>query len=136
MRPGAIFVGAAVLMALAGCGGGASQPDVCANAGALRNTTFVFVHAPRSGESVSSGFHVSLLEHLRGECDLAPPRQGRALLASGFTQGGGSEPGPFRFTVAYSVGARQIGQLDVDEPTVTEEGFPAVRNIVPLVLER
>jgi len=130
-----IVVAATVL--LAGCGGGAHKAGVCANAdGALDRAAFVFVEAPRSGERVSSGFRVtgcsSTLEatvswRLRG--------RGGQVLASGFTQGGSSEAGPFQFTVTYSIGGRQIGQLEVYEPTVTTEGFPPVRNVVPLVLE-
>ena len=132
-----IWIAAAVMAALAGCGGGSPEDGVCANAdGALGNTAFVFVETPRSGERVSSGFRVtgcsstfeaSLNWRLRA-------RDGHPL-ASGFTQGGSLEPGPFHFTVTYSIGARQIGQLEVYEPTVTTEGFPAVKNVIPLVLE-
>ncbi len=122
--------------ALTGCGGAGGE-NVCKNSdGALSNAAFVFVQSPRSGERVSSGFRVtgcsSTFEatvdwRLRG-------RDGHAL-ASGFTQGGSREPGPFQFNVTYSIAARQIGQLEVFEPSVTKEGFPRVRNVLPLVLE-
>jgi hypothetical protein len=137
MRRLAAGIAVAAAMALAGCGGGGHDADVCANAdGALDNAAFVFIQAPRSGERVKSGFSVtgcsSTFEanvswRLRG-------REGKAL-ASGFTQGGGTEPGPFQFTVTYTSAARQIGQLEVYEPSATTEGFPPVRNVVPLVLE-
>jgi hypothetical protein len=59
-----------------------------------------------------------------------------ATLASGSTQGGSIQAERFHFDVVYSLPLRQVGQLEVDEPTVTqEEGFPPVRNVVPLVLQ-
>ena len=136
-RLAATGIAVAVTAALAGCGGSDHNADVCANRdGALSNAAFVFVQTPRSGERVSSGFSV------RGcsstfEANVAWRLRARDghILASGFTQGGSREPGPFRFTVTFSIGARQIGRLDVDEPTVTTEGFPPVKNVVPLVLE-
>lgn len=131
-----IAVAAAAAAAAAGCGGGRTA-GVCANAdGALTSTAFVFVQSPRSGERVSSGFRVAgcsstfeanVVWRLRG-------RDGR-VLARGSTQGGGIDPGPFSFTVAYSIAARQVGLLEVVEPTVTTEGFPPVRNVLPVVLE-
>ena len=99
-------------------------------------TAFVLVQAPASGDRVSNGFPVtgcsstfetSVNWRLRG-------RDGH-VLASGFTQGGSREAGPFRFTVTYSVRARQVGELEVYAPTVTTEGFPPVKNVIPLVLE-
>lgn len=122
---------------LAGCGGADKKADVCANPdGALSDAAFVFVQSPSSGERVSSGFRVtgcsSTFEatvnwRLRG-------RDGH-VLASGFTQGGSIEPGPFRFAVTYSIGPRQIGRLEVYEQAVTTEGFPPPQDTVPLVLE-
>jgi hypothetical protein len=57
-------------------------------------------------------------------------------LASGNTQGGTlDQPGPFTFSVEYTLDARQVGHLEVFEPPVTEEGFPPPKEIVPLVLE-
>ena len=55
------------------------------------------------------------------------------MLARGVTQGGSLEPSSFEFTVEYPVAARQIGELDVYEPRVTEEGFPPSKDVVPLV---
>ncbi len=122
--------------ALAACGGGKAEADVCANKdGALGRSAFVFVQSPASGKQVTNGFRVSGCSNtfeatvnwrLQG-------RDGRAL-ASGFAQGGSGQPGPFSFTVSYSVGVRQIGQLEIYEPSVTTEGFPTVKNIVPVVL--
>jgi hypothetical protein len=134
----AILTGVAVAAALTGCGGASqSEGAVCANGdGGLDNKAFVFVEGPRSGERVLSGFHVtgcsSTFEanvnwRLRA-------RDGR-VLSKGFTQGGSQEPGSFAFTVSYPIGERQIGHLEVYEPKVTTEGFPAVKNVVPLVLE-
>jgi Immunoglobulin-like domain of bacterial spore germination len=123
----------------AGCGGDGhhSASSVCGNGdGALDNSAFVFVQSPRSGERVlsdfrvtgcSSTFEASLNWRLRG-------RNGR-ILASGLTQGGSLSPGPFGFNVRYPLGDRQVGQLEVYEPRVTDEGFPPVRNVLALVLE-
>jgi hypothetical protein len=124
---------------LAGCAGGSDEADVCANDnGALSRSPFVFVQVPRSGERVSSGFRVSgcsstfeanVTWHLRG-------RDGREL-ARGFTttKAGSLRPGPYRFSVAYSIRASQIGMLEVGSPSAsTGEGFPTVRDVVPLVL--
>ena len=124
---------------LAGCGGGGhhSTSSVCTNGdGALDKAAFVFVQSPRSGERVfsdfrvtgcSSTFEANLNWRLRG-------RNGR-ILASGLTQGGSLSPGPFAFRVRYPLGERQVGQLEVYEPQMTDEGFPSVENVLPLVLE-
>lgn len=123
-------------LALVGCAGGSHNTDACVRAEGAHGAAFVFVQAPASGERVANGFAVTGCSNtfeatvnwrLRG-------RDGH-VLASGFTQGGSREPGPFRFTVTYSVGARQIGMLEVYAPTVTTEGFPPTKNVVPLVLE-
>lgn len=137
LRRGAISAVSVALIFLTACGGNEDEVDVCANAdGALSGARFIFVVAPRSGERVSSGFGVrgcsSTFEatvnwRLRG-------RDG-ATLASGVTQGGSIEPSSFEFSVDYSMGARQIGELEVFEPRVTEEGFPPSKDVVPLVLE-
>jgi hypothetical protein len=137
-RLSAILASVAAATALTGCGGGGqSGSAVCANGdGGLDNKAFVFVEGPRSGERVLSGFRVtgcsSTFEanvnwRLRA-------RDGR-VLSKGFTQGGSQEPGSFAFTVSYPIGERQIGHLEVYEPKVTTEGFPAVKNVVPIVLE-
>jgi hypothetical protein len=137
-RLSAILASVAAATALTGCGGGSqSESAVCANGdGGLDNKAFVFVEGPRSGERVLSGFRVtgcsSTFEanvnwRLRA-------RDGR-VLSKGFTQGGSQEPGSFAFTVSYPIGERQIGHLEVYEPKVTTEGFPAVKNVVPIVLE-
>ena len=122
---------------LAGCGGGKAQADVCANKdGALDRSAFVFVQSPASGKRVANGFRVSGCSNTF-EATVNWRLQGRdgRELASGFAQGGSRESRPFSFTVRYSIGARQIGQLEIYEPSVTTEGFPTVKNIVPLVLE-
>jgi hypothetical protein len=124
----------------AGCGGdgvGRGQSaDACSNAdGALSNKPFVFVQTPSSGDRVTSGFSVTgCSSTFEGNVSWRLLARDGHTLASGFTQGGSLEPESFVFTVTYSIGARQIGQLEVYEPRVTTEGFPAVRNVVPLVL--
>jgi hypothetical protein len=126
---------AAVAATLAGCGGRRGA-DVCSNGdGALTRTAFVFVWSPRSGERVSSGFRVSGCSSTF-EANVTWRLRARDghVLASGFTEGGSLEPSTFHFIVTYTIAARQIGQLEVDEPAVTTEGFPPVRNVVPLVL--
>ena len=77
----------------------------------------------------SSTFEANVAWHLRG-------RDGRQL-ASGFitTTAGSLRPGPYRFTVGYSIRTSQIGTLEVGSPSAsTTEGFPTARDIVPLVL--
>ena len=128
----AIAVAAAVL---GGCGGN-DDADVCANDdGALTGTAFVIVKSPHAGERVSSGFRVSGCSQTF-EANVVWRLRARdgSTLVSGFTQGGGTAPGPFEFTVTYSIPARQIGRLEVDEPSITSEGPPPMRNIIPLVL--
>jgi hypothetical protein len=137
-RVAAILTGAAVAAALAGCGGGGrSESAVCANGdGALDKTAFVFVDAPRSWERVLNGFHVSgCSSTFEANVNWRLRARNGHVLASGFTRGGSQEPGPFAFTVDYPIGARQVGHLEVFEPQVTTEGFPPVKNVVPLVLE-
>jgi hypothetical protein len=133
--PTGIAVAVAVL---AGCGEGGGESDVCADGDhALSKTAFVFVQTPRSGERVSSGFRVTGCSRtFEGNVIWRLRARNGSALASGSTQGGAVQPGPFHFDVAYSVPARQVGLLEVDEPVVTqEEGFPPVRNVVPLVLQ-
>jgi hypothetical protein len=134
-RAAAVCGGAALAAALAGCGGG--KPEGCSNGdGALTRAAFVFVESPAAGDRVSSGFRVqgcsSTFEATVTWRLLA--RDG-SRLAGGTLEGGGLEPAPFAFAVAYSLRARQIGQLEVSAPAVTHEGFPPVRNVVPLVLQ-
>ena len=141
------------VVTLTACGGGkeqeqqtapppATEPpqraDVCSNEdGVLGGSAFVFVTSPRSGERVASGFRVTGCSNTF-EATVAwrlRARDGREL-ASGFTQGGTlDEPGPFTFTVEYSVGGSQVGHLEVFMPPVTEEGFPPPKDVVPLVLQ-
>ncbi len=138
-RLATILTSVAAAVALAGCGGGGGRNEsaVCANGdGGLDNKAFVFVEGPRSGERVLSGFRVTGCSSTF-EANVSwrlRARDGR-VLASGYTQGGSLKPGPFEFAVSYPIGARQVGQLEVYVPKVTAEGFPPVKNVVPLVLE-
>lgn len=137
-RPAVACAAATVVAALAGCGGGSrSESAVCANGdGTLDNKTFVFVEGPRSGERVLSGFRVTgCSSTFEANVNWRLRARDGHVLAKGFTQGGAQEPGAFAFTVEYPLAVRQIGQLEVYEPLVTTEGFPAVKNIVPLVLD-
>ena len=138
-RLAAISAGLAAAAALAGCGGGrgGGESAVCANGeGALDRTAFVFVEAPRSGERVLNGFRVSgCSSTFESNVNWRLRARDGHVLATGFTQGGSNEPGPFAFTVDYPIGARQVVHLEVYEPRVTTEGFPPVKNVIPLVLE-
>lgn len=120
------------MLALSGCGSD-ERRDVCAAAEA--GSAFVFVESPVSGEHVDSGFQVSGCSNtFEGTVNWRlRDRTGREL-ANGFAQGGSREPGAFSFSVQYDVDLPQIGQLEVYEPRVTTEGFPPVRNVVPVVL--
>jgi hypothetical protein len=125
----------AAVLGLSACGG--DPVAACSNEdGALRNAAFVFVESPASGERVGSGFQVrgcsTTFEAALGWRLFG--RDGREL-AHGVALGGSIEPGPFSFTVGYSVAKREIGSLEVYEPPVTDEGFPPPRDVVPLVLE-
>ena len=134
----AILTGVVAAAALTWCGGaGQSESAVCANGdGGLDNKAFVFVDGPRSGERVLSGFRVTgCSSTFEANVNWRLRARDGHVLSKGFTQGGSQEPGSFAFTVDYPIGARQIGQLEVFEPQVTEEGFPAAKNLVPLVLE-
>lgn len=141
-RKVALAVAVAVL-ALAGCGGGngggaGESSDVCENAdGALSDASFIFVTTPRSGERVSSGFTVEGCSRtFESNVPWRLLDESGAELDSGAASGGGVDgPGPFSFTVAYSIPERQIGTLEVNEEEVTEEGTrEPVQNVIPLVL--
>jgi hypothetical protein len=137
-RLAAILSGAAAAAVLAGCGGGSQgESAVCANGdGGLDNKAFVFVEGPRSGERILSGFRVTgCSSTFEANVNWRLRARDGHVLSKGFTQGGSQEPGSFAFTVRYPIGERQIGHLEVYEPKVTTEGFPAVKNVVPLVLE-
>jgi hypothetical protein len=123
----------ALAFALSGCG--SDERNVCA--GADTSSAFVFVESPASGDRVERGFRVSGCSNtFEGTVNWRlRDRDGREL-ANGFAQGGSREPGAFSFSVDYDVDARQVGQLEVYEPRVTSEGFPPVRNVIPVVLKR
>jgi hypothetical protein len=133
-----LLAGASLTMAAAGCGGSArSDSAVCSNSdGALDRAAFVFVDAPRSGERVLDGFHVTGCSSTF-EATVSWRLRGKDghVLASGSAQGGGLTAGKFEFAVRYPSGSRQVGHLEVSAPRVTKEGFPPVKNVVPLVLE-
>ncbi len=121
-----------VAAAAAGGCGGKSGSSACASPG---KAAFVFVETPRSGDRVSSGFTVKgCSSTFEGNVIwILRSRTGR-VLARGHTQGGSQAPGSFEFTVSYTVAVQQIGQLEVDEPRVTSEGYPPTRNVLPVLL--
>lgn len=120
-------------LALSGCGSG-DERDVCAAASS--NSAFVFVESPVSGGKVASGFRVTGCSNtFEGTINWRLHDRTGHQLASGYAQGGSREPEPFSFAVDYHVDSRQIGQLEVYEPRVTREGFPPVRNLIPVLLE-
>ena len=117
------------------CGG--QQPDVCSNSdGALTDKSFIFVSTPTSGMRVQSGFTV---EGCSRTFEANVPwrlidRDGNQL-ASGATIGEGVDGfGPFSFAVSFSVASQQVGHLEVLEEDPSDgEGFPPIRNVIPLV---
>lgn len=114
------------------------QPDVCSNADGALEASFIFVTQPRSGQRVSSGFTVrGCSRTFESNVPWRLLDASGAQLAAGSTTGGGVDgPGPFSFTVAYSVPERQIGHLEVneDDPSGGEGPREPVRNVIPLVL--
>jgi hypothetical protein len=118
------------------CGG--QQADVCNNSdGALTDKSFIIVSTPTSGMRVQSGFTAKGCSRTF-ESNVPwrlVDRDGNQL-ATGATTGGGVDGfGPFSFTVSFNVVTQQIGHLEVIEDDPSDgEGFPPVRNVIPLVL--
>lgn len=125
-------------LALGGCGG-TDAADNCANEdGALSDTSFVITTSPRAGDRVASGFAVKGCSRtFESTVNWRLLGRNGAELASGHTQGGGVDgPGPFSFTVTYSLPAQEVGHLEVFEEDVSDgEGFPPGRTVLPLVLK-
>jgi immunoglobulin-like protein involved in spore germination len=120
------------VLALSGCSSEDGR-DVCS--GVDSTTAFVFVETPVSGRHVKSGFSVTGCSNtFEGTVNWRLRDKTGRELANGFAQGGSREPGAFSFAVKFDVAARQVGQLAVYEPKVTTEGFPPVRNVIPVVL--
>ena len=137
MSPRRLAVPAFAVVALAGCGGGGGKNDACSDKdGALTNAAFVFVGSPTSGERVSSGFEVSgCSSTFEGTVVWRLSAKDGHTLANGSAQGGSQSAGSFSFMVDYSTSAPEVGLLTVSSPLVTSEGFPPVRNVIPLVLD-
>lgn len=118
---------------------GGPVADNCANEdGALSEAAFVIATNPPAGERVHSGFAVSGCSRtFESNVQWRLIARDGTELASGFTQGGGVDgPGPFSFTVTYSVDERNLGHLEVFEEDVSGgEGFPPGRTVLPLVLK-
>jgi hypothetical protein len=118
------------------CGG--QQADVCDDSdGALTDKSFIIVSTPTSGTRVRSGFTA---EGCSRTFESNVPwrlvdRDGNELAAGATTGGGVDGPGPFSFPVSFTVATQQIGHLEVIEDDPSDgEGFPPVRNVIPLVL--
>ncbi|HUF60924.1 MAG TPA: Gmad2 immunoglobulin-like domain-containing protein [Verrucomicrobiales bacterium] len=130
---------AAAILGVAGLAGCASTSlDVCSNADGALNGAFVFVTSPSPGQRVSSGFAAhGCSRTFESNVQWRLRARSGALLASGFTSGGGVDgPAGFAFTVSYSVAERQIGHLEVFEEDASDgEGFPPPRCVIPLVLQ-
>ena len=130
---------AAMAILLAGCaevpGGGADGCDL--SDGALDDAAFVIATAPAAGARVSSGFGVSGCSRTFESTIVwrLHARNG-SLLGQGTATGGGVDgPGPFAFSVPFTVGERQVGELEVFEEDASDgEGFPPGRTVLPLVL--
>ena len=116
-----------------------APPSACAIAdGALDTAAFVIAEAPTAGARVSSGFPVSGCSRtFEGTVVWRLLARDGSVLADGFTSGGSVDgPGPFAFTVSYTVAERQVGHLEVFEEDVSDgEGFPPGRTVLPLVLQ-
>ncbi|MEG6509423.1 Gmad2 immunoglobulin-like domain-containing protein [Methyloligella sp. 2.7D] len=115
------------------------DPDNCENSdGALNDAAFVMVTVPRAGARVESGFQVTGCSRtFEGTVNWKLTGTDGSELASGHTQGGGSDgPGTFDFTVTFSTDAQQLGHLEVYEEDVSGgEGNPPGRTVLPLVLK-
>jgi hypothetical protein len=114
-----------------------NPPDPCSTAdGALDGAFGIIVTEPFSGQRVSSGF---ALGGCSNTFEATVPwqlldEQG-AVIAEGFTMGGGVEFAPFAGTVDFTVSSLQVGKLVVNEEDVSDgEGPPPVRNEIPVVL--
>lgn len=112
--------------------------NVCSNEdGALDDASFIFVTAPVSGARVRTGFRVTGCSRtFESNVPWRLLDRDGAELAAGSTMGGGVDgPDHFSFTVDYTIASRQIGHLEVSEEDVSGgEGYPPVRNVIPLVL--
>lgn len=112
--------------------------DACSNSdGALTDKSFIFVTAPTSGGRVRSGFRVNGCSRTF-ESNVPwrlVDRDGNELASGAATGGGVDGFAAFSFTVSFSVPVQQVGHLEVIEEDVSDgEGFPPVRNVIPLIL--
>jgi hypothetical protein len=131
---------ALVSILLAGCasvpgGGGAGGCDL--SDGALDDAAFVIATAPTAGARVESGFGVSGCSRtFESVVNWRLRARNGSLLGQGHTTGGGVDgPGPFAFSVPFTVTERQIGHLEVfEEDASGGEGFPPGLTVLPLVL--
>lgn len=114
---------------------GGMAGDPCG--GVPADAAFVIATAPEAGEGVSSGFAVAGCSRtFESNVNWRLLARDGAVLNEGFATGGGVDgPGPFGFTVSFSVAEQQVGHLEVFEEDVSDgEGFPPGRTVLPLVL--
>jgi germination protein M len=96
---------------------------------------FIVVNSPRSGDRVASGFVTrGCSSAFEGTLNWNLKTGDGAELASGFVQGGSSEPGAFAFSVEYQLARSGSGVLEVYEPPASGEGGPTSRVTVPVEL--
>ena len=117
-HPRVLVVVTMAALALAGCSASTASSDSTEAA-----------HTATSSHADTASAKQRYLDHVSALCDALLPKVIRV------TQGGSLEPSSFRFTAEYSIAARQIAELEVYEPRVTTEGFPASKDVVPVVLE-
>ena len=137
MRTVALALGAALLGGCAATTGGGGAGSCDLSDGALDTAAFVIATAPVAGARVESGFGVEGCSRTFESTVVwrLHARNG-GLLGQGTATGGGVDgPGPFAFSVPFTVAERQLGHLEVFEEDASDgEGFPPGRTVLPLVL--
>lgn len=134
-----MLLAAGVLAACAAPGGGGNTGTNACNLTdpVLASSGFVFATAPTAGARVQSGFAVTGCSRtFESNVIWRLLARDGSVLARGFTNGGGVDgPGPFSFTVDFTVTEAEIGHLEVTEEDASDgEGFPPGRTVLPLVL--
>ena len=137
MRTAGLAVVSILLAGCASASGGGAKGGCDLSDGALDQAAFVIATAPTAGARVSSGFGVSGCSRtFESTVNWRLRARNGSLLGQGHATGGGTDgPGPFSFSVPFTVGERQIGTLEVfEEDASGGEGFPPGRTVLPLVL--
>ncbi len=105
--------------------------------GAPAESPFVFATSPAPGATVAPPFEVAGCSRtFESNVTWRLLARDGSVVAEGLTSGGGVDgPGPFRFVVDVVGGAEGLHHLEVDEPKISDEGFPPGRTVLPLVLK-